>query len=321
MARSVGYGLFVSLAIFISVLLVLAFVLLSFLNPIRRFDRSTDPSCGFPPPIHSFSSVRNAVFLYATTDYAGTILAIRSLRTVDPLCRIILFVPRSFRISFPYHDSLLESGVEFFSLLQSGSLSDIPHLIRFDLELLWLDEHISEVDKVFHCDSTDSFFQASPFPSLSDDGITFVGEGRLIGQCPWNSAWLEKCYGDAGVQFQNREILCSGSIGGNASVYQTFLTTLRSGSDWQKCQFRSADQPILNHYVWSGQMNRSGLKYEIRRCEHGFFTMTWCNSSRLTYSKEGLLLGEGEDPLIFIHQYNRVAGFVDRFAKACHIPV
>jgi hypothetical protein len=231
-----------------------------------------------------------------------------------------LFAPSPFHLPVRFHDSLTESGVEcvpnsFFPTVSNA----IPHLDRFEVELAWLELHVDEIDRIFHCDSADSFFQGSPFSEFPEIGLTFVGEGRELALCPWNSKWMSDCYGSNLSALMWNEILCSGSIGGDSRSYLTFLRAFTNGSDWKRCQFRSADQAILNHFVWSGEIQRFGLTYKIRRCQTGFFTMTWCDYKDIIDTNNRTWMGKDGKPIIFIHQYDRFPALVDRFSKSCHL--
>jgi hypothetical protein len=51
-----------------------------------------------------------------------------------------------------------------------------------------------------------------------------------------------------------------------------------SQQEWQTRWGPSLDQPIVNHLMWNGDIDRAGIKYGLTGCDGGFFTMQWCVS-------------------------------------------
>jgi hypothetical protein len=96
-----------------------------------------------------------------------------------------------------------------------------------------------------------------------------------------------------------------------------FLRELTTAGNWKKCQFPSADQPLLNWLVWSGRLKAIGVKYEIKSCCDGFFTLKYCSEKGYMLNENGMLEGCGRKPLMFIHQYNRFPELAHHFSQLC----
>jgi hypothetical protein len=193
-------------------------------------------------------------------------------------------------------------------------------MYRFECELEWLQSHISSISRVLHTDAFDVFFQGDPFSShISPDRLTFVVEPHCIRSCGWNLAWIKQCYGEQGMEEMGHKfIICSGSMGGSAKHYLTFLELMTSQSEWKTCWGSSLDQPIVNHLVWKGDVTRAGIPYRLTGCDGGFFTMQWCVSEANVLLNEynQVVSLEGSVPS-FLHQYDRNAPFARKLFDAC----
>jgi hypothetical protein len=200
--------------------------------------------------------------------------------------------------------------------------ANVPHMIRFEYERDWLHSHISTTSRVLHTDAFDVFFQGDPFSvHLSDDRLTFVVEPHCIRSCGWNLAWVKRCYGQKGMnELGHKFIICSGSIGGSASDYLKFLDLLTSQQEWQTCWGPSLDQPIVNHLMWNGDIDRAGIKYGLTGCDGGFFTMQWCVSeAKVLLNEHNQVVSLGGIVPSYLHQYDRNAPFARALFTACRL--
>jgi hypothetical protein len=278
------------------------------------------PRCDYNHARRVASSSRDVVFLYATSCDRRLRLSIKSLRSSGSLCRIVLHVPD--RLFFTASDTLFMEiyDVEITVHDRWTQRSSIPHMIRFDFELEWLQEHIPYVSRVLHTDAFDVFFQGDPFAShLSDDRLTFVVEPHCIRSCGWNLGWIKRCYGERGMEEMGHKfIICSGSIGGSALHYLTFLELLTNQTEWSRCRGPSLDQPIVNHMMWAGDIDRAGIKYRLTGCDGGFFTMQWCvTEAKVLLNENNQVVSlEGTVPS-YLHQYDRNAPFANALFQAC----
>jgi hypothetical protein len=266
------------------------------------------------------SSPSDVVFFYATESDRRLRLSIKSLRSSHSLCRIILFIPRT--SWFPDWDAGFMSlyQVEVIRTAAPTSRSTVAHMIRYEYELNWLTEHISTVSRVLHSDAFDVFFQGDPFSGhIQRDELTFVVEPHCIRSCGWNFKWIDACYG-RGVAFEmgHKFIVCSGSIGGSAVQYLAFLELLTKQREWSKCLGESLDQAIVNRLMWTGEIERAGIRYGLVGCDGGFFTMQWCVSEgRVLRNERGQVVSaEGSVPS-YLHQYNRHRRFARSLFRAC----
>jgi hypothetical protein len=249
-----------------------------------------------------------------------SVITLRSLRSCDSLCRIIIFSDPDTEIPFSYYSAFQDVGVEWAMLDPfSGRHDRIPHMIRFECERQWLQIHACDLDRVFHCDLFDSFFQVSPFSWIPCEALVFVKEPVKFYECRWNNAWLHSCYGKEAEQILQKPVVNSGSIGGGANEYLAFLSVLTTSPDWTQCQFPSADQPILNWLLWNGKFQEHGIKYEFMDCQSGVFTCQYCSRMGYGFANDGMIVGSDSRPLKYLHQYNRVADMALHVGSLCHV--
>jgi hypothetical protein len=216
-----------------------------------------------------------------------------------------------------------ELGVEIepggFSLRNRPS---VPHLLRYEAELDWLRNHSSEVERVFHADAFDIFFQKDPFSeSVRTDELIFVGEPQLVKACGWNYGWMSRCYNATGVSLTAKHfILCSGSIIGGVDFYVRFLELMIGQPEWETCWDHSMDQAMLNYLVRSGKVSGAGIRYRIVGCESDFFTMAWCVvDKRIAMNADGDIVSRGRHVPAFVHQYNRFDDLYIRLNQICKV--
>jgi hypothetical protein len=180
-------------------------------------------------------------------------------------------------------------------------------MIRYECIREYLDGH-SDVERVFHSDAHDVFFQGNPFSSgLPSDAIEFVVEPHAIRTCGWNLAWITRCYGGRGDVLSKRFIVCSGSIGGSAKEFRKLIGLMIGQPEWKTCWDFSLDQPILNYLLWTGEMDRYGIKYVLGGCEAGFYTIQWCTlEKQVIMNEDNVVVSRAGSAPFYIHQYNRV---------------
>jgi len=269
------------------------------------------------------SSKRDVILLYATSFAAGLELSIKSIRSTGSKCRVILLVPKKFPLTRFQQRMLEVLNIEIvLGCDEKKNRPFVPHMIRFEYELEWLEQHINEVDRVFHTDSFDVFFQGDPFSNhILNDDLTFVVEPHVIRSCGWNTDWLRRCYNDTIMtQMRHQYIICSGSIAGGTVPYIKLLKLMISTQEWDKCWGKSMDQPILNVLVWLGAVDQAGIKYHFAGCDSGFYTVQWCVLERnVLYNNHGQIHSLMNTVPSYIHQYNRLVDLTDYFFKRCRI--
>lgn len=255
------------------------------------------------------SSKRNVIFYYADKYNCGLILNIKSLKSTGSLCRIILFASSKFDFTPHILSFFKVNNVEivFNANDQIANRSFSPHMLRYEFEYHWLLKHQHEVDRVFHSDAFDVFFQGDPFNSVSNESLTFIVEPHCFRSCGWNLAWINQCYGPVGAKLLNhRFIICSGSISGPTNEYIKFLKLLFEQPEWKTCWGPSLDQPIVNYIVWTGKAREAGIQYKLSGCDGGFLTMQWCVVDQLVLRNQHnqIISSYGSVPN-YLHQYNR----------------
>ena len=195
-------------------------------------------------------------------------------------------------------------------------------MIRFEYEMQWLENHIEEVDRIFHADAFDVLFQKDPFsPEIKTNKLLFIVEPHCFRSCGWNLAWFNRCYNwSTLLEIRNHYIICSGSIIGGARSYLKLLQLMISQEEWSDCYDTSLDQPILNYLIWLGIARDHGIEYDFTGCDGNFMTMQWCqmDGSIPINKKRQIQSLEGNVPA-FVHQYNRIENLTRDFYQYCHI--
>lgn len=269
------------------------------------------------------STRRDVVLFFATAYGEGLELAIRSLRSTGAKCRIILFTSKNFR-PIPQFAKMVEAlNIEIIPNCENTKKRDyVPHMIRFEFELEWLEKHSNEIDRVLHSDSFDVYFQGDPFANnIASDSLTFVVEPHCIRSCGWNLAWVRECYGGNIMGEMRRHfIVCSGSIAGGASDYIKLLKLMISQKEWEKCWQPSKDQPILNYLIWKGFVDKAGIKYSFTGCDGGYFTVQWCVLDKnIRFNEHNQIISLANSVPPFIHQYNRIDYLTDKLYRQCRL--
>lgn len=302
-------------------------ILVTFL-PIRESisDFDTTLLCDFNSTTTVHSTPRDVVFFFATNFASGLELSIKSLRSTGSECRIILFCAPGFSFSQYFKRLAKELDIEIVkNCVDEKKRHYVPHMIRFEFELQWLEKEMktseNSINRIFHTDSFDVFFQGDPFSHITDDSLIFVVEPHQIRSCGWNLAWITQCYGGAiASKMSHRFIICSGSIAGDAVNYIKLLKLMIAQTAWSRCYEPSMDQPILNYLVWNGLVDNEGIKYKLTGCDNGFFTVQWCVLEKTPlYNEHGQLISNFKAVPSYNHQYNRIPEMQEKMFTQCHI--
>jgi hypothetical protein len=166
----------------------------------------------------SVSPRSDVIFLYANILASGVFLLLRSIRQCGMKCRVLLFSPDLYP---QQHETILKSfNIE--RIIGLGELAP-PKFARYYAERDWLRNHSHEVNKVFHSDAFDAFFQVDVFPLIDSRQLVFIAENSLIKSSPVNMKWLRHCFPANETLFEDRQVICSGTITGGAFWYLKFL--------------------------------------------------------------------------------------------------
>lgn len=277
------------------------------------------PRCRIPRESHARSSNRDVIMMMIAKKFGRIDLNIRSLRSTGCKARVIIFVDSALRVEKDFLSLTEDCGCEVDYINLTDQQKKAPHLARFQVYKQWLDKNIRDVDRVMHIDAFDTFFQHDPFnEGISHNALDIVLEDKKIGDCPWNSNWLEKCYGPKIRDELGRDVIaCSGSIGGNAKLFKKLLKILVSLSKFKQCWNPSIDQAHLNYLLYTGRLERAHIPVKVHGCNSSFLTMTWCSKKRREIDHTGLLLNPaGEEPAL-VHQYNRYKEVIEHYERIC----
>ncbi|OHS94259.1 hypothetical protein TRFO_39552 [Tritrichomonas foetus] len=279
--------------------------------------------CTFNSSTKTSSTRRDVVLLFATGYASGLELCLKSLRSTGSQCTIVLFCSPDFHFTSYIERILTGLDIEVVRDCKEtkGRKIFVPHMIRFEFELDWLLKHRNSVDRVFHTDSFDVFFQGDPFANIQNDTLTFVVEPHQIRSCGWNLAWLRECYGDQIMNSMgHRFIVCSGSVAGSSEHYIKLLKLMIDQNEWRTCYQPSKDQPILNYLIWNGLVEKAGIKYKLTGCDGGFFTVQWCVIEHTPlFNQHGQLVSTMNTVPSYVHQYNRLKPLTNYLFDICKV--
>lgn len=117
-------------------------------------------------------------------------------------------------------DKLKELGVEVIQMPNPGIKLHFQTW-RYMVARDWLQQHVGEFRFVLWTDVWDLVFQSDPMEFMEKNRyrgqIVAAKEGRLIKNEGINTVWMERlCSGNVFQNNINQEVLCSGTIGGDA---------------------------------------------------------------------------------------------------------
>ncbi|EAX87278.1 hypothetical protein TVAG_347090 [Trichomonas vaginalis G3] len=267
-------------------------------------------TCNFSSNLYRGSTKRDVILFSADKFHPGLELAVRSLRSTGSQCRVIILAAKKIQINSKIQALFNELDVEIKDdcLNLHPERNYVPHMLRYEFEQQWLSENLDRVDRVFHADAFDVYFQKDPFgPEISTDRLLFVVEPHAFRSCGWNLNWMKTCYGETMMnKMRNRYIICSGSIIGGVKPYLQLLDLMISQDEWTSCWKPSYDQPILNYLVWENILDEQNIKYDLTGCNGNYLTMQWClPTDSIRLNKQVQIMSEIGTVPAFFHQYNR----------------
>lgn len=280
--------------------------------------------CNYEPIREPCSSRRDVLFLYGTSIHNGLFLALKSLRATKANCRVVLFVPSAFQPTYSFTKFTKDYDIEVINGSDMTRKGDtVPHMLRYEYEAKWIEEHIDEVDRVIHTDGYDVFFQSDPFVVLKDNSsLIFIAESIKLGQCEWNANWVIDCYNFSALEkIKNDAIICSGVILGQAKQYLRFVKYMIETPQWTSCWDDSYDQPIVNWLVYSGKLKDLGIEYKLISCDSDVLNMQWCLYGREPQlsKKEYVMSPNHRVEPALLHQYNRFPDLMKKLGQKCGI--
>jgi hypothetical protein len=168
---------------------------------------------------------------------------------------------------------------------------------------------------IFLCDSRDIYFQGNPFEFNYNGKINFFLEDYLIKDCPYNSNWIIKTYGqDKFKKISNNTILCSGTVLGQNQdikhylnliskyIYEfkykkklKYLLTFRPDPEGRGC-----DQGHANYLIHQSKIKDLSL---YSNSKGPIATVLYLK--KVKFDEKSRLINESGDPYLVVHQYDK----------------
>ncbi len=182
---------------------------------------------------------------------------------------------------------------------------------EFYLEII----HKNKFDKILICDSRDIYFQLDPFKYNYKGDISFFLESKKIKDCPYNTNWLMKTYGEKIFKKLSEETInCSGTTLGSYIGIKNYLEQMVKQSKKNKYKKklkylltfrrdksgRGADQAysnfivhnklIENNFLYSNESGPIATVYYLKE---------------IAFNKYNQLLNSLGEPYNIVHQYDK----------------
>lgn len=184
---------------------------------------------------------------------------------------------------------------------------------RYEIFLEYLKNN--NFENILLCDSRDIYFQANPFEFNYKGEINFFLEDQLIKDCPYNSNWISKTYGENEyTKISNNIILCSGTVlGQNKKIleYLNLITKNISKFRYKKKlkylltfrpdpEGRGCDQGHANFLVHNSKINNLNL---YSNSQGPIATVYYLK--KIIFDKNSYLINDLGIPYIIVHQYDK----------------
>ena len=184
---------------------------------------------------------------------------------------------------------------------------------RYSFYLKILEEN--EYKNVLICDSRDVYFQSNPFDYNYKGSINFFLEDKKIKECPYNSNWLIKTYGQETFEkLSNKIINCSGTTLGASENIKTYLNLIVQQSSDHKFKKRlkyfltfrrdkagrGADQAYANYIVHNRLVKDSFL---YSNTSGPIATVYYLK--KIIFNKNCQLINSLDQPYSVVHQYDK----------------
>ena len=184
---------------------------------------------------------------------------------------------------------------------------------RYSIFLEYLKKR--EFENILLCDSRDIYFQSNPFEFNYKGSINFFLEDKKIKDCPYNSNWMLKTYGnDIYKDISDKIILCSGTVLGNKkkiieylnlitryiSIYKykkkiKYLITFRPDPEGRGC-----DQAHANYLIHNSKINNFELYTNGKGPVATVFYL-----KKIIFDKNSFLINDDGKPYKIVHQYDK----------------
>lgn len=178
-------------------------------------------------------------------------------------------------------------------------------ILRFYLYKHFLDQFPTEYESILLTDVTDVCFQADPFVGQSESQLQVFAEeiGTTIGQCEFNSHWIETRFNVEELQrLSDARIFCSGTTLGRTEGIRQYLELMVKHMG-PPIPVRGYDQGVHNYLI------HNSLLGEAEFVENGtgaVLTMGRVPEDRIRMNDQGRILGTRDQVIPVLHQFNRL---------------
>ena len=191
---------------------------------------------------------------------------------------------------------------------------------KFDVQLKRYDFYLKILEKkkyenILLCDSRDIYFQSNPFTYSYKGSVNFFLEDKKIRECPSNTHWLIKAYGEKIYNsLSNNIINCSGTTLGTYNGIKNYLTLMIKHSLKYKFKKRlkylltfrrdktgrGVDQAHANYIVHNKLIDNS---FVYSNADGPVATVFYLKNIRFNNNSE--LINTLNEPYCIVHQYDK----------------
>ena len=212
-------------------------------------------------------------------------------------------------------DTELENGLKKYNcdIVKTGVSKKKIQFKRYEIFQKYLNK--KKFKKIFLCDSRDIYFQENPFNFQYKEKINFFLEDYQIKDCPYNSNWIIKLYGQKEFEkISDKIILCSGTVMGEDDKIIEYLDLMSkhvSKFKYKKKlkylltfrtdpQERGCDQGHANYLIHKSTIKNIGF---YNNKDGPIATAFYLNS--INFNKFSMLINDLGNPYLLVHQYDK----------------
>ena len=233
-------------------------------------------------------------------------LFIKSLRKYykDDICFVI-----------GQNDTSLEKELEKYKtiIVKTNIYKKSIQFERYKIFLNFLEKN--NYDSVLCIDSRDVYFQTNPFNFQYKGEINFFLEDKQIKECPFNTNWIIKTYGEEKFRsIKDKIILCSGTVLGKQEKIKEYLRLLIDNilkfRYKRKLKYlltfrpdpegRGRDQGHANYLVHKNMIKN----YHFYSNKSGPIATVF-HLKEIIFNKKHELINSLNEPYIIVHQYDK----------------
>ncbi len=184
---------------------------------------------------------------------------------------------------------------------------------RYSTYLQFLEKE--KYKNILLCDSRDIYFQKNPFECNSYSSINFFLEDLPIKNCPYNTNWLIKTYGNKEFnKISKKIILCSGTVLGTSQKIKEYLKlmidTISKYKYKKKLKYfltfrpdpegRGCDQAHANFLVHNKLID----DFKVHKNSDGPIATVFY-LKKITFDEKHRLINNNGEPYNVVHQYDK----------------